>query len=79
MAKIKLSRTELNKTLVALGREGDSVYSARKSKGQIIIQFVGDRKETRLTLPKRKQAGKTTTEPVDLGSVRVQTGATAKK
>ena len=57
-----------------MGRKGDSVYSARESRDEIIIQFVGDAKETRLKIQK-KSAKKTTTEPVKKEPVPAQTDA----
>lgn len=76
--QITISKTDLSKALVALNRKGDSVYSARKSRGVIIIQFVGDREETRVTLPKGR-VKKTTTEPIELGSIQVPRGAVIPK
>lgn len=61
----KLTRTELAKVLTALGRESDSVYHAKKHKGKVYVQFVGDREETTMMMPRAKRAKKTTTAPVE--------------
>ncbi len=61
----KLTKAQLDKALKALGREGDSVYHATRKGRTVSIQFVGDREETTLTMPKAKRAKRTTTAPVE--------------
>ncbi len=60
-----LTEKELRKVLIALGRESDSIYHAKKHRGKVHIQFVGDRGETLMTMPRAKRTKRTTTAPVE--------------
>jgi hypothetical protein len=64
--QINISPQELEATLKAIGRQGSCVYSADKVRGFIILRLVGERKEIRHKLPRKRQPKKTTTAPVVL-------------